>query len=179
MSTLNEILVELNKQPAVLVTGPQRSGTRIAAHIIAGELGYRYVDEDAYGIHDAPKAQWMILQDNVVVQGPALCHIAHLFKLCAVVIVRRDLQEIRASEDRIGWREAGDGINPKAERQKYIEWYGMDDDNIARLKYFVWDTYQRQQLVGRAFDLDYDSLKESPLWRNKDQRQNFASHQWQ
>ena len=36
----------------VLVTGPQRSGTTFASKAISTALGYRWIDEKAYQVHN-------------------------------------------------------------------------------------------------------------------------------
>lgn len=178
MSTLQEILPDLQKYRSVLVTGPQRAGTTIAAHILAEELGLRYVDEEEFGIHDAPKAEWLMLHGAVVVQGPALSHVAHLFYDVAVVMVLRDLGEIHESEERTQWRTLYDGANVRAERAKYKAVFGEEMEDTALTKYHFWETYQRAILGDRAFELDYNSLKGHKLWLNKAERQNFTIRQW-
>ena len=38
------------KTHPIFVTGPQRSGTRLAAHIIARETGRKFIDETEYNL---------------------------------------------------------------------------------------------------------------------------------
>lgn len=184
MSTWAEVVSKLKEinAPAVLVTGPQRSGTTIAAHVIAQELGFRYVDEDEFGIHDGPRATEIMRQGKVVLQAPALCHVAHEAADIGVpvVMVRRRLDEIEKSEHRVHWRTMYDGLNLKAEQWKYWKCYGIpfaDSKRIALIKYEVWDKIQKAQCV--SFDLDYASLVDHPLFKEESERKDFAPRQWQ
>lgn len=176
--TLKEILPELKKFKSVLVTGPQRSGTAIATKMIAEELGYREIEEEEFGIHDMGRARAFLRQGAVVVHAPGLSYIAHVMAEqtdVVVVFMRRDIVEIWGSEERIKWRTAYGGANLKAEQDKYSKYYGIYGDNIALIKYYCWDTLQKQNCV--SFDLDYQSLREHPLWR--DERTDFAPRQTQ
>lgn len=177
--TLTEILPSLKAFDAVLVTGPQRSGTTIAARMIAHELGYRYVDEDDIGIHHPGRAYEIMKQGGVVLQAPGLCHVAHNFTIrlnYCVVLMRRPLEDISKSEQRIRWRELYGGLNLFTEQRKYANAFGICGDNIALIKYYVFDTIQKPMLGNRAFDLDYDSLKEHPMWQ--DERADFGARQY-
>ena len=97
---------ELGTYRVVLVTGPQRSGTRIAARMIAADSGLRYVDEDEFGVYNHKRLRAIIAQaEGVVIQCPAMCHMVH--KVAAedvlVVMMMRDVDDIVASEKRIDW----------------------------------------------------------------------------
>ena len=114
----------------------------------------------------------------MVVQGPGLCHVAHVYarKGATVMMMRRDFEAIRRSEERIGWRTERDGFNLRIEQDKYRSMFGISD-NIALIKYYCWDTLQRPHVTG--FDLDYESMRQHPLWRPQDERERFAPRQWQ
>lgn len=179
--TLEGILAALRARApaAVLVTGPQRSGTTIAAHILAGELGFQYVDEVAFNAHDHRRAQALFSEGGVVLQGPGLCHVAHLYgcRGGAVVMMRRDCEAIHRSEERIGWRSERDGFNVRIEREKYEAMFGISGNNIALIKYYCWDTIQKPRCFG--YDLDYESMRRHPLWRPQSERERFGPRQWQ
>lgn len=170
MGTLNQVLASLkNHAPrSVLVTGPQRSGTTIAAHILAHELAYAYVDEDEVHVHNADEARQVLRQIRVVLQAPGLCSIADRLN-ALVVIMRRDLAAIAASEKRIGW--------VAAEANEYCR-YGLDPAQgpIAALKYRIFDALQKPFCM--AFDLEYESLAEHPLWVPAERRAAFTPRQW-
>ncbi len=63
----------------IFVVGPQRSGTRIASHIIAHESGRTFVDELEYNLH---------IPLNSVVQAPfllkAVVELSFLLSYCSV-----------------------------------------------------------------------------------------------
>lgn len=173
---LDELVPLLKPYAAVLVTGPQRSGTTIGAKILAQELGYRYVDETEFGIHDPHRAYMLMKEGNVVLHAPGLCHVADQFTRrlnYAVVVMRRPIEDIAKSERRIDWRTAYGGLNLQAEKTKYAERFGIYGDNIALIKYYCWDTLQEQTCV--SFDLEYETLRGHPLW--KDERKEFAPRQ--
>jgi hypothetical protein len=177
---LNDLLTALRERrpAAVLVTGPQRSGTTIAAHILAAELGLRYLDEVSFAAHDHRRARELFSEGGVVVQGPGLCHVAHLYGHGegAVVMMRRDCEAILRSEERIGWRDELDGFNLRIEREKYEAMFGISGKNIALIKYYCWDTIQKATC--NAYDLDYESLRQHPLWREPSEREHFGPRQW-
>lgn len=178
--TLNEVLDALRTlrvgARAVVVTGPQRSGTTIAVRILAAEFGYRYVDEEEFGIHDTERAKLLLARGNCVLQAPGLCHTAHTLGV-PVVMMRRIVEDIRESEDRIGWREKYGGANLRIEQHKYALRFGIYGDNIALIKYYCWDNLQKQYCT--SFDLDYESLRGHPLWKEKEERQEFTARQTQ
>ena len=83
----------------IIVTGPQRSGTRICAKMIAHDTRHRYVDESEIGV-DSLYRLWSLLRNErrFVVQCPALCRHVHLFGSAdtAIVLMRRDVKDIVA-----------------------------------------------------------------------------------
>lgn len=148
----------------IFVTGPQRSGTRIVALAIAHDLGYEYVDELAFGVDRldrVPKRQ------KIVVQCPGLCHCIERLAGggVAIVLVRRSVEDIVASEKYLGW-DAG------AELRKY----GAREGVISEIKYACWDVYQKE-LVPHAFEVEYESLVGHPLWVPAEERVGFRWNQ--
>jgi len=71
-----ELLSQFN---TILVTGPQRAGTRICAKMIAYDTGHEYVDEDSIGM-DSLYRLYGLLETNrpMVIQCPVLCRHIHL-----------------------------------------------------------------------------------------------------
>jgi hypothetical protein len=178
--TLNEVLTALRERRprSVLVTGPQRSGTTIAAHILAQELGRRYVDESEFRVHDHVRAAAILAQGGIVMQGPGICHLAQAYARSGVgiVMMHRSIDDIRRSEERIGWRKDLGGFTLWIEQKKYQATFGLSGDNIASIKYFCWNAFQRQHCNG--LDLDYESLKQHPLWNEPSERSRFGPRQW-
>jgi len=153
----------------ILVTGPQRSGTRICAKMIAHDLGYTYIDEDDLHMENLYMMDYFLRKkERNVVQCPALCRYIHIFdwENTAVILIRRNIEDIIASQKRIGWR---------------WEWlelarYDRTEGVIAEVKYQYWEKYQKRK-IKHAFEIDYESLAAHPLWVPRDSRQNFKANQ--
>lgn len=149
----------------IFVTGPQRSGTRIAAQMVAHDTGLKYVDEKAFS-GDSLTSLWPLLSDDqpMVIQCPAACRWVHLFTAPenAVVLMRRAVDDIIASQNRIGWdREPSELIK-----------YDLLDGTISEVKYRFWDETQRD-LIHNPFEIEYESLSEHPMWISKPDRVGF------
>jgi len=158
----------------IVVTGPQRSGTTIVAHALAHDLNLTYFDEDDIGWEGATQnnhtALYQLLATNsgYVIQAPACAHICHTFPQDTVVVfVRRDIEDIIASQERIGWQYE------HIELEKYPVEYRAQ--TIAHTKYLFWESVQRTQ-IGYAYEIEYESLCGHPLWA--DSRKDFAPRQW-
>jgi hypothetical protein len=150
----------------IIVTGPQRSGTRIGAKVIADELNFTYTDETELLTDSAYKLQWFLDDEKYrVLQCPALCHTVHFFGQrdeVAIVLMWRDIDEIGKSEERIGWNRSRWA---DIERFHYRKFNGP----LAYRKYQYWVDYQVNN-IKHPFKLPYKWLKQHPLWVPKDQR---------
>lgn len=159
-----------------MVTGPQRSGTKFAAEIIAEELGLRYVSESEFGVHSLDRF-WELLDGKVVIQAPALSAYCHLLPgHVAVVFMLRDLDEILASQSRIaGWLE---NEEPR-ELAKYFR--SADSGTSAAVKYDLWQRYQKPAMLSEGksfFELHYpDDVRGHPRYVPADQRKGWLPKQ--
>ena len=163
----------------VVVTGPQRSGTTIAAKMLANDLGFRYVDETTFAGHDFHGLLRALDPARVVVQAPALSRYVELLPKTSVVWMRRNLADVLRSQKRLGLDIFADAKKPfdpneHAERDAYGE-HSHKPLAIAKTKY--WEQFQRISLGERAYDLNYESLKSHPLWIDPDKRKGFADRQ--
>lgn len=168
-------------RPVIIVTGPQRSGTRIAAKMIAADVGYEFVDEREFSINDLMHARERVTRSmfrcstrGVVLQAPGLCHLTHLFwdtelfsGPVAVLMMMRDTDAIRASEKRINWPPEGE-IKSYLSRPEFAP-YLTKGASVAEWKYDVWRHYQRpliQRLCGDGFyySIQYEELCNHELW---------------
>ena len=160
---------KLTKYYSIIVTGPQRSGTRIVAQMIAQDTGKEYVDEKRLFADSLYKLR-TFLGYPTIIQAPALCAYAHVFGQfnddMAVVLVRRPIEEIIASQARIKWD--GEPI----ERLRY-PWL---DAPISVIKYAYWDQYQRHRIL-HPYEVEYQSLSSHPLWIPPEKRKNFKYNQ--
>lgn len=163
--------------PVILVTGPQRSGTRICAKMIAHDTGHRFVDEREIHTDSVYELIQVIRYQRkgpVVVQCPALCYAVGWGYITwtpeiAVVLMRRSIHDIYESQKRIDW---GWG------NIEHLHYANMPSPNlaIAQRKYWTWDNVQRQ-IIMNPFEVEYDSLSAHPLWVPKEQRKDWDA--WQ
>lgn len=155
----------------VLITGPQRSGTRIAARIIAHDLPHRYVDETEIHTDSLYALATLLAQtEGVIVQCPALCRDIHFFgdrDDVLIVMMMRDLLDIRASQDRVGWTGSWEPL----EQFRY-----RVETNIADAKYHYWQESQRSR-IKNWLELRYEDLSGHSLWIPKERRVGFEATQ--
>lgn len=140
----------------IIVTGPQRSGTRLAAHIIARDTNRTFVDELDYTFNLPPDS---------VVQAPLILdtfiYHAYIYPDAQFVFMYRDPSDIVTSMKRIKWM------------QDYIQDPQFYYDHIT-LQYNIIDQI-KPLIPNRYIDLQYDSLKSDPLFVTD--RSSFTSKQ--
>ena len=154
----------------VLVTGPQRSGTTIATKILAFELGYRSVSEKDIKTHSLWRLHKRLLSlRREVIQGPCFGSICHYIDTpkTLVVFMRRDVNEIVRSEQRIGWHA----------QQWELANYFRDSGTISAVRYECWEKYQQQLMEVPWIELEQASLAGHRLWVESDKRRHFSDHQ--
>ena len=153
----------------IVVTGPQRSGTRITTKIIAHDFGCKMVDEMRLKISSLQKFSEVMLEPNkMAIHCPALSSIVHLidFPNTVVVFCFRDFNDIKKSQERIGWK------HDTIERAKYF----VDDTDPREqfeVKYHCWNIFQKPKMRVDFFENHYSSLSNHRLWINKELRSNF------
>lgn len=181
----------------IVVTGPERSGTNIAAKMIAHSLGCDYVPENSWG-SDFGKL-WAILNTadrRLVVHAPHLTYRvheidAHCGDHVLVVFMLRSVSEIVASQRRIGWGKTTglsvDGEDPKGWGNPESVWFDRPSNDVfeeiidpsrhlCENRQLVWHLRQKQH-VKNLIEVAYESLQTHPLWLDKERRQNFHPHQ--
>lgn len=160
----------LRQYQRILVTGPQRAGTRIATRMIAYDTGHQFVDEYEIYMDSLYVLHYFVnTRENFVVQCPALCRYVHLFgdrADTAIVMMRRNVNDIEASQNRISW----------VWRDLELLRYGYTEGNIAEIKYDYWDTHQKP-LIANPIEVQYDGLATHPLWTPKENRRVFDASQ--
>jgi hypothetical protein len=157
----------LAAETRIVVTGPQRSGTRIAAQMIAGDTGHRFVDEADFNFIDEQLWRDVLASDDpFVVQCPTMFRFVvddadpRLF----VVLMRRDLAAIHASEARIDWNERYEPFE--------LHRFGLEQGDAAAIKYEYWDSHPRP---ARYLEIEYDDLVAHPSFIRD--REHFGPHQ--
>jgi hypothetical protein len=162
---------QLAEHSRIVVTGPQRAGTRIATKMIAADTGHTYVDESEFAFTNGAKWRKVLRRNRVVVQCPAMMKdvVDDPPPGIFVVLMRRSLDEIHESAERIDWE--GEHQGNTAELQKF----GQTEGDSASLKYEYWNGH-----TDRSFpflEVNYESLKDHRLWIDKDLRKDFTAHQ--
>lgn len=154
----------LKKFKNIVVSGPQRSGTRIAAKILAEETDKTYIDEKRIHYHALRLLNIHLNIGNVVIQCPGLCHLLHyiLRKDTLIIVIRRDINEIIASEQRC-WDDSYRDIE--------LYKYGCTKGIISTIKYDFWEDVQKPILGKMAREIDYQFLEKHPLFIKN--RKNF------
>lgn len=169
----------LARYDQILVSGPQRSGTTIAAKMIAQDTGHRYVDEDEFNVHSEEAFTNLLTKHRIVVQCPSMSHIIDQIATpdMLVVMMMRDEDDIAASEKRVDW-SAGVyqelyrfGMSPRQARS-----YRLHGGQVAPLKYRRWREEQRAR-IPHYLEVEYESLSVHPLWVPKELRAGFAVRQ--
>jgi hypothetical protein len=162
---------DLAKYSRIAVTGPQRSGTTIAAKMIAEDTGYRFMDEKEFGTFNSER--WRrLLQDEygIVVQCP------HMLKDAVddpptgvlIVLMRRPLDEIHASDERVQWQAEYNGNTTELRK------FGLCEGDSARVKYDYWDNHDKDFPY---LELPYERLAGHPLYVAQPLRQFFQMKQ--
>ena len=154
---------------AILVTGPQRSGTTIAARMIAHDTGLTFHPEEDFGTTQPDRWKELVRDSGGVIQCPAMCRYVHLYGQdddVAVVMIWRPVLDIIASQKRIGWDGEPDELAA----------YGVKTGSQAVVKYGFWIKNQ-QQIIKHNFDIGYEDLAAHPLWIGADQRAKIKPRQ--
>lgn len=175
-----DIFAHLKPYHYLLLTGPHRAGTTIAAMMMANDLGIDYYEEeDTLHWARSPRPDGIDLRDffqakdNVamVLRCPAFCHTVHTYSDVpdlAVVMLVRPLEEIKASQERVRWGYA----------RPQMEYYPGYAPPVAGAKYEYWFDVQEEALGDRAFTLEYHSLSRHPMWVPREKRADFVVRQF-
>lgn len=153
----------------ILVTGPQRSGTRIVAKMIAYDNGIRYVSEQEVSIRSNRKTKDILaLDERLVIQCPGLCHCIEEFSSGTVLIamVIRNVEDIIASQRRIKWNRF---------QRRELEQYGLKSGVISKVRYEHWE--RQKKLIANWIEIKYEDLKDHPLFIPKKERGKFKWNQ--
>lgn len=172
--------IEYFKQfDTIVVTGPQRSGTRICANILAHDLNYTYIDESRFDNCNVVKFFNIInscVFSPIVIQCPDLSYMCHAIpdkvkcKFC-VVFMFRPVAEINASQQKVGLTDRRLLRNYK--NFIHLPYKGM---SACEVKYYVWKNVQKK-LLEHAVDINYYDLHHHSMWVPNGQRIDWEPHQ--
>ena len=86
----------LSKFERIFVTGPQRSGTRICAKMIAHDTGHEFMQTQINMDSFYNFSSLLETKIKYVIQCPTLCRYIHFFdsKDNAIILIRRNIKDI-------------------------------------------------------------------------------------
>jgi len=131
----------LKTHDVIIVTGPHRSGTTIAAEMIAADTGKRMVREEAFEYRDIRAAQEIVQAGDCVIQGPYLLPWLPILNAYPVYI-NRSHSDIGASLE---------VLRKKGMRMPFF---------TAAQALAIW------QKMNLGESVEYESLRQHPLWVN-------------
>lgn len=166
----------------ILVTGPQRTGTRICAEMIMRDLdrpmqGHNvlYVDEALLNFDSLAGLYDVMVDDRLlVIQCPALARYIHHFGHrddVAMVWMQRDIEDIVASQQRVGWR-GGSAELLRYDRPLLAHAFTPDSAAPAMVKNEFWYQVQRPR-IKHPHEVEFESLAGHRLWVPKEKRADF------
>jgi len=163
MTKFQSIIEQCKEYKKVLVTGPQRSGTTFAAKSIAKILGYRFVDEEEYKVHNEMMfISYLTLNEKLVIHAPAMSHLLPLnYHDTFVIWMQRNIMDVIKSEDKIDWHirefwnEKNKSINRFPFHTSVIEAF----PNNKLMKDWIWNNLQKVHMYNYA-ELNYKHLRE-------------------
>ena len=152
----------------ILVTGPQRSGTRICAKMIAHDTNFSYIDEAYSSTYDLNIFKRSFSTNhNTTFHCPGMCYIINQFSYpdTLIILMRRPINEILLSQLRIKWDDSPE-----------LKKYNVNACIISRIKYEHWNKHQKH-LIQNYLEINYSSLSQHPLWLPLNKRTNFLWNQ--
>lgn len=133
----------------IIVTGPHRSGTTIAAEMIAHDLGRRCWREEAFSIRNIVEAEALIRDHGGVIQGPYLLPWAPVLAdigKTAIVYMQRHPDAVARSNARL--------------QRRRISAPFFNKDQADRLWHRI------KPAIDNWFEVDYTELEAHPLYQH-------------
>lgn len=171
----------LKGKTKIIVTGCQRSGTRIASKIISQNLDLPYIDEEEYGIHSEENLfQLISSRSRFVIHSPnwvsmRLIPFAQFDHDIHIVYMVRKTKEIIRSMDRINWWRHAPTVLTRLGILGIEPWHKYAIPMLIQTR---WEREIRPTLNLDGFtEVDYSTLAEHPLWVNPEERKDFKWNQ--
>ena len=163
----------------IIVTGPHRSGTTIAAEMIAADTGHEAVREEAFLFYREDMLHGLMARDGIVVQCPALFD--RMPDLTdpdtAIVLMRRPLSELEASRARMFVPGSTERFSAEEQNRAQLARLGATDGDAAAIKYARWADWIAEGRIHHPVEVAYDALRAHPMWVSPEQRRSLGS-QW-
>ena len=188
----------------IIVTGPQRSGTRFVGMLLDERLkNFKYMNKDIHEAYECP----------TILHTPGQSHKIHTlsrgtgvhFELevkTLVVWVDRNTEDVIESEDRIyphiypgkpkvkHYEIAGklikswhDRCFETEEKPKYLEMFPEHEEKIksfdrnVHMKKWVWENIQRDKMAVDFTEIKYESLEDQEEFVPKEKRKDWTGKQ--
>jgi len=177
----------------IIVTGPQRSGTRFVGMLLNDALkDFKYMNKGIVTGYKSP----------TILHAPAQSHKIHTLPLETLVIwVDRNTEDVIVSEDRIYphiypgnpkkyYEIAGQPVKSwhdrcfeTEEKPKYLEIFPEYEEKIksfdrnVHMKKWVWENIQKSKMKVDFIELKYESLREQAEFVPKEQRKEWNAKQ--
>ena len=200
----NEWIDSLRGTHKIIVTGPQRSGTRFVGMLLDERLkNFKYMNKDIHEAYECP----------TILHTPGQSHKIHTlsrgtgvhFELevkTLVVWVDRNTEDVIESEDRIyphiypgkpkvkHYEIAGklikswhDRCFETEEKPKYLEMFPEHEEKIksfdrnVHMKKWVWENIQRDKMAVDFTEIKYESLRNQKEFVPREKRKEWNAKQ--
>lgn len=161
----------------IFVSGMQRSGTTPCMRMIQWELEIPqaiWLGERLDLVSLAPEA---FKDSRLILHSPGLSHLIHELRPIpqeeiAIIWMKRDQEEIYKSASRMSWDPLPD---LKSYNLESVEDSRENIFNLKKAKDLFWEEQKKQIL--NWYEIEYSTLKEHPLWVEKERRKGFHARQ--
>ncbi len=175
----SDLFNHLQKYRFVLVSGPHRSGTTIAAAMIANDLGYEFQEDTQTQLERFLTSH----KDHppTIFHCPSYCYYIHqLAKIpdLAAIMVIRNVQDIISSEKRMPWAFEPQQLGFYQAKAQPRPNFPIQSP-ISVVKYRYWYEVQRPIFdeLGNGYEVHYEDLKAHPMWVLPRDREGWTSNQ--
>lgn len=181
MQKFDDLVKKCKKYTRIVVSGPQRSGTTYMAKQLSESLNYEHADEYSFSIRNLGMFKQKLDKENIVIQAPALTHIlAEINHPRTLVIwMKRDFDDVKRSEDRIGWHPKDSSWEFAIYLQRFVNHFDLirSFDRSAPMKTKIFEDVQSPKMKVDWLYVDYEIAESSPNYIKPENRKNFHSKQ--
>ncbi len=145
----------------IIVTGPHRSGTTIAAKMIAADTGHRLLLEEDCNFCDAAIDAY---GGPCVIQAPFIASTCHQYN-AFIVFMMRDVTDIEASQERMINEDGSRVFWPKFEMSIRDKYHTDYEKPVAEITYCNWN--EQKLRIPNYLEVNYMDLSTHHLWLDK------------
>ena len=147
--------------------------------MIAQDTGYEAVREEEFDFYREDLLEGLLQREQIVVQCPALFDRMPSLsdEDTAIVLMRRPLEELAASRDRMFAPATGRKMSGDEQNSAQLARLDIASGDAASLKYLLWDDWVKGSKLHHPIELQYADLAQHPLWVNSETRRQLG-RQW-